>query len=157
MEGSGAAKHPKWRFLAGGWGEHIVACADGVALTTVLLGADTEITWAPLPVAQALALLGGLWDAYKAAWAAPAPVACETACAWLRVARNDPAAAALAMAAARTVFDGGERTRSSYLAAAFDDFEAIEAALPAWAPLLYGAMLDHTLIGHAPDNSLEAA
>jgi len=165
LEGQEGAKQPKWRHLAGAWGDHLMACAGGVALTTVLLGVDTEIRWGPLPATQARELLDGLWRAYQAAWAAPLALACDTGCAWLQASRDSlrPGAGEIdPLEVARKAFDGdgrhpGERAREAYLAVAFADFGQIARELPAWAERLYGAMVRHTAIVHGLENRLETA
>ena len=80
------------------------------------------------------------------------PVACKTAWAYLqaqakaeRVAVDKPDKVKDPHEVAQAVFEGGfkrdsELTSSAYLARAFDSYQDIEAELPHWAELLYGAM-----------------
>jgi len=155
LEGDKEARTARVHVVLGLWLQHLAACASALPLTSVQLGLDGQVVFAPLPQADALRLLQGLVTAYLAAWARPLPVACKTAWAYLQAQAQ---AARLAETkpdkvpkdpheAAQTVFEGarhgGERHESAYLARAFESYDDIEAELPDWAEHLYGDMARH--------------
>jgi len=135
--------------------QHLAACASAMPLTSVQLGLDGQVVFAPLPQADALRMLQGLVTAYLAAWERPLPVACKSAWAYLqaqaqaaRLAETEPDKAPKdPHEAAQAVFEGarrgGERDESAYLARAFETYEDIEAELPKWAKQLYGDLARH--------------
>ncbi|MCD2448989.1 exodeoxyribonuclease V subunit gamma [Methylicorpusculum oleiharenae] len=121
------------------WVQHLATCASGMAVQSILAGADTELDIAPLPQADALELLKTLAEAWYQGMQAPLPVACRTAFAWLG------APPVSAMAAAQEQYDGGdwkpgEVDFDPYLARFFPTFISLNPDLfEAWAVLLYQA------------------
>jgi exodeoxyribonuclease V gamma subunit len=155
LEGDKEARTARVHVVLGLWVQHLAACASAMPLTSVQLGLDGQVVFAPLPRAQALRLLQGLVTAYLAAWERPLPVACKSAWAYLQ-ARAQAARLALSdpdkepkdpHEAAQAVFEGtrraGERAESAYLARAFENYDEIEAELPGWAERLYGDLARH--------------
>ena len=155
LEGEKEARTARVHVVAGLWVQHLAACASAMPLTSVQLGLDGQVIFAPLPQADALRMLQGLVTAYLAAWERPLPVACKSAWAYLqaqaqaaRLAATDPDKEPKdPHDAAQAVFEGthkaGERAKSAYLARAFESYDEIEAELPAWAERLYGDMARH--------------
>jgi exodeoxyribonuclease V gamma subunit len=155
LEGEKEARTARVHVVTGLWVQHLAACASAMPLTSVQLGLDGQVIFAPLPQADALRMLQGLVTAYLAAWERPLPVACKSAWAYLQAqAQADRLAATDSDKepkdphdAAQAVFEGthkaGERTKSAYLSRAFESYDEIEAELPAWAERLYGDMARH--------------
>jgi len=158
LEGSAGARAARGHIITGLWVNHLAACASGLGLTSVQLGLDGEVVFAPLPVERASAILHDLVDDYRQAWMRPLPVACKTAWAYLQVqARAERAAqeqpdkpdkAKDPHEVAQSIFEGdfkreSELTSSPYLARVFEAYADIEDALPQWAQRLYGAMAQH--------------
>lgn len=155
LEGDKEARTARCHVVVGLWVQHLLACASAMPLTSVQLGLDGHVIFAPLPQDEALRVLQKLVTAYLAAWERPLPVACKTAWAYLQAQAQ---AARLAVVdpdkepkdpheAAQTVFEGahsaGERAESAYLARAFESYDEIETELPAWAEHLYGDLARH--------------
>ncbi|AGA31848.1 Exodeoxyribonuclease V gamma chain [Thioalkalivibrio nitratireducens DSM 14787] len=135
-------KVPAWRYdvFAHAWVTHLLANASGLELTTVLVGTDTGLDWAPVPAADAADALRSLLDGWSAGQRSPLPVACQTACAWLEAeaAGKDPGAAAAG------AYEGGwqsagELGRSPYHARAFPSAGHLLGAegFVHWAHALY--------------------
>ncbi|MDP3191445.1 exodeoxyribonuclease V subunit gamma [Rhodoferax sp.] len=155
LEGEKEARTARAHVVVGLWLQHLAACASAMPLTSVQLGLDGQVIFAPLPQADALRMLQGLVTAYLAAWERPLPVACKSAWAYLqaqaqaaRLAATDPDKEPKdPHEAAQAVFEGarraGERAESAYLARAFESYDEIEAELPDWAERLYGDMARH--------------
>lgn len=150
LEGNKESRTARVHVVVGLWVQHLAACASALPLTSVQLGLDGQVVFAPLPQADALRMLQGLVTAYLAAWERPLPVACKSAWAYQQAQTQ---AARLAEAdpdkepkdphdAAQAVFEGahraGERAESAYLARAFESYDELEAELPDWAERLYG-------------------
>jgi exodeoxyribonuclease V gamma subunit len=153
LAGEGSAQAARGHVVVGLWVEHLAACASGVTLTSVQLGLDGEVVFAPLTAADASTILQGLVDAYAEAWRQPLPVACKTAWAFLQTERHNQRQAIESSEkeakdphdAAQSAFEGsfqstGERDSSSYLMRAFEGYDDLEQALPGWAHTLYDAM-----------------
>jgi exodeoxyribonuclease V gamma subunit len=155
LEGDKEARTARCHVVVGLWVQHLLACASAMPLTSVQLGLDGQVIFAPLPQAEALRVLQTLVSVYLAAWGRPLPVACKTAWAFLQTQAH---AARLAVEqpdkepkdpheAAQTVFEGtrhgGEHEESAYLARAFESYDDIEAELPFWAECLYGDLARH--------------
>ena len=166
LEGDKEARTARVHVVVGLWVQHLAACASAMPLTSVQLGLDGQVIFAPLPQAEAARILQGLVTAYLAAWERPLPVACKSAWAYLQVQAQ---AARLALTdpdkepkdpheAAQAVFEGarhaGERDASAYLARAFESYDEIEAELPAWAECLYGDMARHLQL--TPSEGMQA-
>ena len=142
----------------------------------MLLGVDGETTLPPLSVVEAKAQLKSWLQAYAQAWQAPLPVALRTGLAFLASqgssipesetsavpdeAQTDESRLEAALRQAQDVFDGGfstegEWARSPYLQRSFDAFEDIAPSLPQWAHALYGGLLTHVQLTHAPETTPE--
>jgi exodeoxyribonuclease V gamma subunit len=156
LEGKVGEQSARAHTVAGLWIRHLAANASAMPLVSVLLGLDGQVVLRPLPQDEALEILQRLVQAYGAARARPLPVACKTAWAWLlaerkaqRLAIDKPGKeAADPHDAAQAAFEGsyqrkGELLESPYLARAFDSYEDIADALPAWAQTLYGDLIRH--------------
>jgi len=155
LEGEKEARTARVHVVVGLWVQHLAACASAMPLTSVQLGLDGQVVFAPLPQAEAVRMVQGLVTAYLAAWERPLPVACKSAWAYLqaqaqvaRLAVTDPDKEPKdPHEVAQAVFEGtrraGERAESAYLARAFESYDEIEAELPAWAERLYGDMARH--------------
>jgi exodeoxyribonuclease V gamma subunit len=127
------------------------ALAAGEPSRRVQCGSDALLSLSPLSATQAQAHLDDLHEVYAQAWAQPLPLACKTACAWLRTQafppeKNSPAQTAQqAQAAARVAFEGGfgvgEVQQSPYLQRAFAQFDDVWPAMQTWAERVYGPLL----------------
>jgi len=150
LEGRAGAQAARGHIVTGLWINHLAACASGMVLTSVQLGLDGEVLFAPVPQQQALDILQGLLQAYRAAWQRPLPVACKTGWAWLRAeAKEEKSKDPHEVAQAE--FEGGYQRRgewadSPYLARAFGSYQDIEDELPQWAQALYGDMAAHASV-----------
>ena len=163
-EGGREDPSARGHLVAALWANHLVACASGLPLTSVLLGLDGQAVIDPLAPEQAMTILRGLVQDYRAAWQRPLPVACKTAWAYLQgLAKNTRLAAEQPdkaekpekykdpHTAAQAVFEGsyaadGELGKSAYLARAFAGYADLEAELPHWANRLYGALFDRVRV-----------
>jgi exodeoxyribonuclease V gamma subunit len=118
------------------WVQHLAACASGMAVQSIVAGADTVLDIAPLPQADALELLKTLAEAWHQGMQAPLPVACRTAFAWLGAPQGS------AIAAAQERYEGndwklGEVDFDPYLARFFPSFNSLNPHFETWAVLLY--------------------
>ncbi|EJL02929.1 MULTISPECIES: exodeoxyribonuclease V subunit gamma [Pseudomonas] len=152
----GSAKTRKWHRLIRPWVNHLVACANGLSMTTALVASDDSLLLAPFEQSVAQRLLGDLLQAWQTGMRQPLPVAVKTAFAWLG--QHDPAKAD---AAARKAYEGdgqnteGERRESPALARQFSDFDALTAdeTFPDWCNALYRPLLEapwHSSVGEEP-------
>jgi exodeoxyribonuclease V gamma subunit len=145
------SKHPSLYTLTDVWIDHLSALAAGEPSRRMQCGSDALLSLSPLSAPQAQALLDDLQEVYAQAWAQPLPLACKTACAWLRTQayapeKNSPAQTAQqAQAAARVAFEGGfgvgEVQQSPYLQRAFEQFDDVWPAMQTWAERVYGPLL----------------
>ena len=152
LEGADEDQTARGHIVAGMWVNHLAACASGIQMTSVQLGLDGQIVFAPLGSDEAKVVLQGLVNAYMQAWGRPLPVACKTAWAYLqakakaeRLEADEPDKVKDPHDVAQGVFEGGfmrdsELTTSAYLARAFVNYQDIESELPHWAQELYGNM-----------------
>ncbi len=150
---------PKLNTLIHLWVTHLAACAQGLAVTSTMLGLDHEWQFAPLPAEFAQTELAHLVRCYHQAWQAPMCLPGKTAATWWAVYQHrlsspkakavDVPAEALAAAhkAARAVFESasfsevtGEREAHAMLRRHFADYEAAAAQMPALSEALYGPM-----------------
>ncbi len=158
LEGSAPDQSARGHIVAGLWVNHLLAHASGLQLSSVQLGLDGEVLFPPLTPEQAVAVLQDLVRAWREAWKRPLPVACKTAWAYVqaqaraeRMAQQQPGKPEQQKdphEAAELVFEGtfvsrGEHRASPYLARAFAGYQDLEAELPHWAMLIYGAMAQH--------------
>ncbi len=112
---------------------HLAGCAQGLALTSYLAGADALFAFKPLAPAEARARLDTLMAHYLEAMATPLPVAPRAALAYLAQQGMEPDAegpSPKALERAATAYDGGfnldgDRDRSPYLKRQFAEFSAL--------------------------------
>ncbi len=159
LQGKNKVKQPSGHKLVGLWVKHLAACASGLALTSVQLGVDGQVTLQPLSPQAARTILNRLATAYAQALAQPLPVACKTGWAYLLAEQQNLALASAGKPTkdphetAQAVFEGGqyggERAESAYLQRAFESYDDLADGLPQWAQLLYGDLLSS--IGAAQD------
>ncbi|MFJ4194766.1 exodeoxyribonuclease V subunit gamma [Pseudomonas sp. NPDC089534] len=143
--GIGSIKSRKWHRLTKTWVNHVVACANGLSLTTALVASDDSLLLDPMASDRARGILEDLLLAWQAGMRQPLPVAVKTAFAWLS--QTDPLKAE---AAARKAYEGdgltseGERSESPALARQFADFDALAAdeTFPDWCDALYRPLLE---------------
>ena len=130
------------------WLQHLAACADDLAVQSLVVGADGVITMESLTQTHALTYLQNLLDAWNTGLHLPLPVASRTAFVWLS------AAAETAMEAAKLQYEGddwnsGEVNYDAYLARFFPTFESLyqtdNANFETWASRLYQALYRHLL------------
>jgi exodeoxyribonuclease V gamma subunit len=132
------AVHPE-RLLEA-WVRQLAACACGVPLRGVLIGKDATVTFEPLPLEQAQALLGELLSAWGQGMDgadAPLPLALSTGLAWVgdKGSKEDCA----------LVYEGGPFRNAAErdepcLARLYPDFAALSAdgRFESYAQALYG-------------------
>jgi len=144
--------HQRWRKLCTPWAVHLLACADGLALTTELIAQDVAARLAPLAPDTARAHLEALARGWREGLCQPLPLACDTGFAWLGGEPREQQERD-----ARAVFESGfnrpgEVDRDAALGRAWPDFETLLAvaddphggpALAAWAHRLYGPLFEH--------------
>ncbi|NUT78245.1 exodeoxyribonuclease V subunit gamma [Pseudomonas sp. C1C7] len=141
----GSIKSRKWHRLTRPWVDHLIACANGLEMTTALVASDDSLMLAPMETQSAKRILGDLLLAWKAGMRQPLPIAVKTAFAWLG--QTDPVKAE---AAARKAYEGdglttdGERRESVALARQFADYDALVAdeTFADWCEALYKPMLE---------------
>lgn len=155
LQGKGKEQGARVEVLAAVWVNHLAGCAQGLALTSTVLGLDGQIVLRPLAPAQALAILSGLVQVYRAAWARPLPVACLSAWAYdqaLRRGKDEAQAHELARAAYEGDYQReGEAVRSPYLQRCFQGYAELKLELPHWAEALYGELARHLHLGPLGD------
>lgn len=160
-QGKKGAEQARGHVLVNLWVRHLAGCASGLQLTSVLVGVDGEVVLMPMAADAAQAVLARWVDAYRQAWAAPLPVACKSALAYLQT----QAANALLPpdkpakdphTAARAVFEtqagakfSGEWAQSAYLQRAFDGYDDMADGLPQWAQVLYADLVNGVVLGQA--------
>lgn len=142
-QGDGDRAAPRFGALAALWARQVVAAAAGRPVVTVLCGLDDEVRIDPPSPAAATAILEGWVEAWRCAWAAPLPIACASACAWLTAEDPDDDEPV------RLAFETGRRrlpselARSAYLRRSVDGYdEQVAAALRRWAQPLYGGLVE---------------
>ncbi|ASK34591.1 exodeoxyribonuclease V subunit gamma [Alcanivorax sp. N3-2A] len=142
----------RWNKLCPAWVVHLLACADGLALSSELIAQDGRVELPPLPADQALAHLQDLAAAWREGLCRPLPVACATAFAWLGGEQKERAEQD-----ARGVFESGfshvgEGDKDAALKRAWPDFDTLLAAreagdsqpaLAVWAHRLYAPLFQH--------------
>jgi exodeoxyribonuclease V gamma subunit len=159
LQGSKSATAARGHVLVNLWVNHLGACASGLALTSVQLGVDGQVVIRPIASDVALAALGRLAQAYTSAWAAPLPVACQTAWAYLQAEKQNLLLAQAGKPAkdpheaAEDTFEGGqhggERAQSAYLQRAFESYADLATELPHWAQAIYGDLADSVDVSQA--------
>ncbi|SEI39557.1 DNA helicase/exodeoxyribonuclease V, gamma subunit [Azotobacter beijerinckii] len=140
----------KWHRLLRPWVAHVAAAACGLRLTTLLVGEDTSLKFAPIEPAKAQAILRLWLEAWRAGLEAPLPVALNTAIAWLNSGEAGDEDGGTAEKAAREAYEGGykrsgEVAGSASLARHYPTFDALVADgdFYAWSRDLYQSLLDH--------------
>jgi exodeoxyribonuclease V gamma subunit len=141
------------------WLHHLAACASGTPTTSVQIGLDAAVEFAPIAAEQAQAHLHHLSTCYAQAWAKPLPVAAKTACAYLMGVyggHKDP------MAKAQAVFEGGFGKRGEYpdspaLQRVFDNFVPIKDGLGTWPQRLYEPIIQAAKVIHLNADPNEGA
>ena len=125
LDQDGQLRHDK---LVDAWVIHLLANAQGLAMSTQLIGSDAQPTLRALPRGDAAAMLDALLRALCEGMQAPLPVARKTAFAWL----SAVAAAKEPLKAAALRYDGddyghaiGEVREDAYLARAWPDFAGL--------------------------------
>jgi exodeoxyribonuclease V gamma subunit len=141
----GSKKTRKWHRLIRPWVLHLVACANGLPLSTALVASDETLMLGPLDQPSATQQLNDLLAAWQSGMQRPLPVAVKTAFAWLG--QNDESKA---HAAARKAYEGdgqtsdGERRESTALARQFADYDALVASeeFVGWCEALYKPLFE---------------
>ncbi|HYQ38473.1 MAG TPA: exodeoxyribonuclease V subunit gamma, partial [Pseudomonas sp.] len=136
----------KWHRLLRPWVAHVAAAACGVPLTSLLVGEDASVQFAPLGAEAAQGILRHWLEGCAAGLNAPLPVALQTAIAWLQALEKGEEKA---REAARTAYEGdgyhsdGEVAKSASLARQYPDFTALGADgdFPQWSQDLYQPLL----------------
>ncbi|WP_026600855.1 exodeoxyribonuclease V subunit gamma [Methylomonas sp. 11b] len=126
------------------WLQHLAACADGLPVNTLVIGADTVLEMPVIEQSDAYQQLQDLVAAYHDGMQAPLPVACRTAFCWLTA----PPEIASEKAQARYEGDewnAGEVHYDAYLARFFPNFASLTAFdankdFEYWADSLYRPM-----------------
>jgi exodeoxyribonuclease V gamma subunit len=122
------------------WLEHLAACADGLLITSYIVGADGIVEIEPLPQAEALIHLQSLVEAWYLGLQAPLPLACRSAFAWLNAKEEK------ALEAAQVQYEGddwnnGEVDYDAYLARFFPNFASLyqtgQTDFVSWVDKLY--------------------
>jgi exodeoxyribonuclease V gamma subunit len=117
-------KQWRWRRLLSAYVRHVATAACGIELTSLLVGEDETLSFAPLSIDDATHILDDWLKGWREGARRPLPVACNTAFAWL--AGKDKAAAKAATAYDGDDFNGGgEASRSPTLARVYPDFAAL--------------------------------
>ncbi len=151
---------PKLNALLGLWVEHLAACAQGLSVTSAMLGLDSEWQFNPYSMAQARAHLLGLVQVYHQAWQTPMALPGKTGATWWTVYQHAlaspkaktvdvPGEAMLAAhKAARQVFESspytqsaGEREAHPLLRRHFADYDAVAPHIAALSEALYSPLL----------------
>jgi exodeoxyribonuclease V gamma subunit len=133
----GAGKKLKYYHVMKEWPAHLALCAEGKAVTTVIVHRGEEQVTIPVVSADvAREQLSELLRCYEEGMQAPLPVGCETAFAWLAGDKDDETA--------EEAYDGGynkdgEVGKSAVLRRCWPDFHALQksGAFPEWAEVLY--------------------
>lgn len=129
------------------WVQHLVGCADGMPLQSLVIAADTVISIAPIEPDAALAQLESLIQAWHLGMQEPLPVSCKTAFAWLSAAPEK------ALDTAQAQYQGddwnnGEVDYDAYLARFFPTFADLNPEDPQhgflkWTDTLYRSAFTH--------------
>ena len=141
--------------LVEAWVEHLLACAGGHGLCSVVVTGDKSVQLAPLPATKARGHLELLLAAWQRGQTEPLPVTCQAACTWLEVTRRVEQAEAKGKkppdpeTALRTFYDGndlrpGEGRRNAYLQRLYPDSERLLAAgtFHDWTEALYRPLFE---------------
>lgn len=131
-------KYPNLLFY---WVQHLAACADNLAVTTLVIASDSVIKIAAIDPTEAYQLLKTLVAAYVQGMQAPLPIACKTAFSWLSAPPDK------AQDKAQATYEGddwnnGEVNYDAYLTRLFPIFSSLMEAeddknFEYWAEQLY--------------------
>lgn len=126
--GLARGKQWKWHRLLRPWVTHVLACAQGLPLHSLLVAEDVSLLAEPLPSDAARAQLHDWLQAWQQGLQQPLPVAINSAMAWLQADAPDKA-----QAAAQQAYEGGyqltgECQQSACLARHYPDFAALTAS-----------------------------
>ncbi|MFV3372393.1 exodeoxyribonuclease V subunit gamma [Pseudomonas sp. NY15435] len=133
----------KWHRLLRPYVMHVIAAACGAPLTTLLVGEDQSLSFAPVSEVDAERVLGGWLQAWGTGMAVPLPVALKTSVNWLQNQDEDKA---------QSCYEGafkivGEVTTSASLARQYPDYSALiaDGQFPILSEHLYRSLLDSEL------------
>jgi exodeoxyribonuclease V gamma subunit len=141
----------KWRNLVQAWVLHLAACASGLQLQTLQIGADQTVTLHAVERDTAYGYLNTLVYAWHQGMETPLPADCETAFAWL-LAYEKNNEVAKADEAARKRYQGDDFTSDTlafdpYLSRFYPDFESLcRAGFADWVRVLYGPMMQYVSV-----------
>lgn len=142
----------KWHRLLRPWVAHVAAAACGLPLTTLLVGEDASLAFAPLEQPDAQKILRPWLAAWRAGLEAPLPVALNTAITWLGNGGAEDETGEKAAEEARKTYEGsytssgkpnGEVHRSASLARQYPNFAVLVADgdFYEWSRELYWPLL----------------
>ena len=145
------------------WPQHVLLCAAGWKIQSVVVGLDGVAVLQPMDAQSAQKLLAQWLMVYAQAWTQPLPVTFKAGLAFVSEKINlqraghevanevsdvlsNEAITELALEKARKEFsdDFSESTdfaRSLYVQRSFDHFDGLAMGLPIWAPLLYDSLI----------------
>ncbi|MDF3932192.1 exodeoxyribonuclease V subunit gamma [Pseudomonas citronellolis] len=133
----------KWHRLLRPYVMHVIAAACGAPLTTLLVGEDQSLSFAPVSEVDAERVLGGWLQAWGTGMAVPLPVALKTSVNWLQNQDEDKA---------QSCYEGafkvvGEVATSASLARQYPDYSALiaDGQFPILSEQLYRSLLDSEL------------
>ncbi|WP_232823545.1 exodeoxyribonuclease V subunit gamma [Dyella sp. C9] len=126
LQKNGTPRHDK---LITAWIIHLLAHAQGMVMTTRVIGLDARLALHPIETADATRWLDELLAALLAGMQAPLPLARRTAFAWLQADDADKAGKQAQLAYEGNTFARlhGELDDDAYLARAWPSFEALTA------------------------------
>ncbi|BAU56911.1 exodeoxyribonuclease V gamma chain [Halorhodospira halochloris] len=166
--GLNQAPYRRFDRLAEAWVEHLLACAGGQGLCTVVVTSDHSVQLAPLPTDQAREHLGQLLAAWQRGQNQALPVTCQTACTWLDAQRRAEQAEAKGKRPPDPdkevckYYDGndwqaGEAGRNPYLQRLYPDSQLLleDGSFQAWAEALYRPLFEAIEEVEAPTTSAE--
>ena len=140
LQKNGVIRHDK---LIASWIIHLLAHAQGLAMTSRVVGLDAQIVLPAIDAAQAAPWLDELLGALRQGMNAPLPLARRTAFAWLQAGDEDKARKQALLAYEGNTFAhiAGEVDDDAYLARAWPSFDALLAGgfvnwLSLYRPLL---------------------
>jgi len=140
LQKNGVIRHDK---LIAAWIIHLLAHAQGLSMTSRVVGLDSRIALPPLDASQATLWLDELLAALRQGMDAPLPLARRTAFAWLQAGDEDKARKQALLAYEGNSFAriAGEVDDDAYLARAWPRFDALLAGgfvewLSLYRPLL---------------------
>jgi exodeoxyribonuclease V gamma subunit len=135
---------PRYHVLLGAWVRHVLACAQGESLRTVVVGVDAAVELAPLAALAAQRLLANWVEVYAVAWQKPLPLAPKSALAYLTAGSDHAAAREVARKIFECKFNSpGEQALSPYLRRSFLTFDDVAEGLGPWGRRLYGELVTH--------------